>query len=467
MGEVSDPVDLVVIGGGPGGYVAALHAANAGRKVTVIERDRLGGTCLHTGCIPSKMLLDLADVGSRAQALGLLGATWPPDSLLAFQDRKRHVVDGLADGIRNLLDARGVNTRTGVARFTARSRIAVESPEGGVSFLEFKSAVVATGSRPIALDGLPFDGTTVIDAAGSLDLRHVPANLCIVGGGYVGVEMATAFAKLGAKVTVAEVGERLLPSLSPSLSAVVQRGLERLGVDVRLGFEVVGAEDGSAVLVSPDGIKCVVRADRIIVAVGREPNTDDLGLRAAGVTLDAMGRVRVGADRVAAGTAIAAIGDVVEGPPVAHKATAEAEVAVAALCGRRTAFEPAAIPLVVFSDPEVASAGHDRQSAAAAGLDVSVATVSMAALGRPRVSGDRLGSCELVVDRDRGIVVGAQIAGRHASEMIAEVVLAIEMGASPEDLALTIHAHPTFSEAVAEAAAIAVGRPVHAFPGVS
>lgn len=450
MGESADPVDLLVIGGGPGGYTAALRAAQLGRQVTLVERDLIGGVCLNVGCIPSKTLIEAAD--ARRTVEEVLGeAVSPGPDLLAWQQHRAGVVRGLAGGISDLLRSAGVCVVTGSARFTSPHRVAVERFDDATAFLEFRHAIVATGSRPVALAAAPMDGVRIVDSTGLLALATLPEHLVVVGAGYIGVELATACAKLGSDVTIVEARDRVLPDMPPGLVRPVAGRLAALGVTVLTG--------ASLTAVSGEDVACEVRgelvrlpADVLLIAVGRTPNTDDLGLENARITTTRDGRIPVGPDRIVAGTDIAAIGDITAGPMLAHKASAEAVVAAEAICGRKVAFDPAAVPLVVFSDPELASAGHTEQSAREAGLRVRAVTVALAGLGRAATMGAREGSTQIVVDVDADAIVGVHMVGPHASELIAEGVLAIEMAASPGDVAATIHAHPTLAEGLHEAA---------------
>jgi dihydrolipoamide dehydrogenase len=326
-------------------------------------------------------------------------------------------------------------------------------------WLEYTDVVLATGSRPTPLPGVPFDGTFVLDSTAVLELTTLPERVVVVGGGYIGLELGTALAKLGAAVTIIELQDRLLPEMDAGFSRPVAKRLSALGVEVRLGTAVTGAA-GGVVTLREGSAEPTLETDCVVVAIGRTPNTDELGLDRVGVEPGERGLLTVGADRLVA-PHVAAIGDITPGPALAHKASAEAEVAVAALCGHAAAFQPATIPAVVFSDPEIATAGYTAAQARAEGVDVDVARFPLAASGRAATVGASEGFAQLVIDRGMDAVIGVHIAGPHASELIAEGVLAIEMAASPEDLASSIHPHPTFSELVSEVALVAVGRPVH------
>ena len=464
VGEVAEGVDLLVVGGGPGGYAAALRAAQLGREVVLVDRDGaagLGGACLHVGCIPSKALIELAEVVHRARTMEPAGVTASGigADLARFQPWKNSAVEKLRAGIETLLRRNKVRVLAGELAFNRPNRAAVATPDGNVTFLEFASAIVATGSRPAGLRGFPFDGDRVLDSAQVLALDGVPPNMTIIGAGYVGLELGTAFAKLGCRVTIVEVLEAILPELDAAVTRPVVRSLERLGVRLLLGAEATALGEHE-LIVRAEGTEHRVPAAKVVVAVGRLPNTDELGLVSGGVTLRQDGTVQVDTSRLATRN-IAAVGDITGGPALAHKATAEAEVAAEVLSGRRARFEPAAIPAVVFADPEVVIVGLSEHAARARGIDAAVAQFPLAASGRAATLAASDGVIRMVVDRDGDVVVGVQMAGPHVSELAGEAALAIEMMASPEDLAATIHPHPTISEGLREAAALLVGRPLH------
>ena len=463
VGEIAEPVDLLVIGAGPGGYVAALRAAELGREVVVVERGGeeggFGGACLHVGCIPSKALIELAQARQRTETMAAAGlrAGAAEVDLAAFQDWKGSTVAGLAAGVERLFERNGVQTVEGTARFAGRDRVAVTTPDGRGRFLEFRHAIVATGSRPVALAELPFDGDRVLSSTGALALDEVPGSLAIVGAGYIGLELGIAFAKLGADVTVVEALDRVLPSVDESLTKPLVRRLGELGIRLRLGSRVRRLEDDALVVDGPDG-EHKLPAERVIVAVGRVPNTHELGLEAAGLGLDHKGLIAVDERRLAA-PRIAAVGDLTPGPALAHKASAEAKVAAEALCDRPAAFEPMAIPVVAFTDPEIATAGLTEAQAREAGLDVAVGSASFASNGRAATLGEPAGFVRTVVDRSAERIVGVHAVGPHASELIAEGTMAIEMVASPDDVLGTIHAHPTLSESLPASLAEINARP--------
>lgn len=469
VGEMPEGVDLLVVGGGPGGYVAAIAAAQLGRKVVLVDadgEDGLGGVCVRVGCIPSKALIELASHTYAQKSWHDRGAPSPGGEtvdLAKFQTWKRDVVSGLNDGVRSLLARAGVDVRTGWFRFTRPDQGAlVTDPDRPPTHLKFASCIIATGSRPIELPHLPFDGKRIVSSTDALELSALPRSVAVVGGGYIGLELGTAFAKLGSAVTIVEAEERLLPTMDPGIGSLVAQHAKTLGIEV-LTHSKAAADTGVKLQVDgPDG-PLELDVDLVVVAVGRVPNTSDLGLEALGVAPSPDGRLPVGTDLLVT-PKVAAIGDITPGPALAHKASAEGHVAAAVLSGHLELFDPVTIAAVVFSDPEVAQVGLTSSGAAVAGYTHATATFPMSASGRARTTGHSDGFVEYVYDETSGVVLGATIVGPHASELIAEASLAIEMAAHLDDIAGTIHAHPTLAEIHPEAALVALGRPVH-IPG--
>lgn len=462
VGELAEPVDLLVIGGGPGGYTAAVRAAQLGRSVVLVERhdggNGLGGTCLHVGCIPSKALIELAEAktGLRRLAGRGLAADDVRVDLAAFQADKSAMVGRLAAGVGRLLAGHGVRVLSGEARLSGPQRAVVQRPGHASTFLEYRDVILATGSRPAELEALPRDGRRVLDSTDALSLTELPRSIAVVGGGVIGLELASAFHALGAAVTVVELADRLVPDLDAKISATIRRALLRRGIQVLCSARVLG-DDGSNLVVAGDREEQRIPADAVITAVGRRRNSENLGLERAGVDVLANGAVKVDG-RLLAAPQVAAIGDLTEGLSLAHKAMAEGAVAAEALSGLPSEFDPAAIPAVVYTDPEIAVAGLGEDSAPDG---VAVTSVPIGITARSATMGTTEGLVRVLSDPASGAVVGVQIVGRHASELIAEGVLAIEMGATVEDLAHTIHAHPTLSEAVFEVARRAFGTPLH------
>lgn len=456
-GEISAPIEVLVLGGGPGGYTAAARVAELGKQVVLIEAAELGGTCLNVGCIPSKALITLGHDTHRARrrigdATGLTGSV--DVDMAAAQTWKDGIVERLRGGVGQLLGS--VEVVRGIGRFVDVDRVAVECDDH-VAHYRFDDAIIATGSRPTVVAELPVDGRRIVDSTGLLALDTVPDRLVVVGGGYIGIELGTAFAMLGSTVTIVEMTDRLLRGFDDDVVRTVRQRLDELGVTVHTGAQVIG-DDGAAVRIELEGcgedVGEAVPADCVLVAAGRRPNTDDLQLEDAKVRLDDAGRIVVDQQRRTNARHVFAIGDVTAGPALAHKASAEGRVAAEAICGRPVAFDQL-VPLVAFCDPELAAVGMGEDDAKAGGLEVVVGRARFAANGRALTMDEPRGLVKVVVDTASGVIIGVQIAGPAASEMIAEGAVAVESALRAEDVARTIHPHPTLGEALADAASAA------------
>jgi dihydrolipoamide dehydrogenase len=458
---------LVVIGGGPGGYPAAFAGADHGMFVTLVDTEpNPGGVCLYRGCIPSKALLHVAEVinsAHEAEAFGLQFAerTLDVNKLRAW---KESVVARLTGGLGQLRKQRKVDMIQGRARFENSRTLSIETADGGRQSLSFTHAVIATGSRPARLPIAP-DSPRIMDSTGALALPDVPQRLLVIGGGYIGLELGQAYSAFGSEVSVVEMLPQLLTGADRDLTQVLLQRLKKQFASMRVETRVTAITDtGSDVRISMQekgGNTIEEVFDRVLISVGRKPNSADLGLENTLVCVNAQGFIEVDSQRRTAESAIYAIGDVAGQPMLAHKATHEARVAVEAIAGKKTIYDPGAIPAVVFTDPEIAWCGLTEEAAKADGVTVNVAKFPWAASGRATTLGRNDGLTKLVVDAESGRVLGMGIAGPGAGELIAEGVLAIEMGAVAEDLALTIHAHPTLSETVMEAAESVNGHSIH------
>ena len=448
---------MVVIGAGPGGYTAALHASKRGRDVTLIDRggeQSIGGVCLHAGCIPSKSLIEAAGIFYSSQHSTSMGVSVRDANfnMTDFQIYKAGVIDKLAGGVHQKLKAAGVKVISGNATFTNEKTLVIETDEGYARFVQFRDCVVATGSSPVSVPGFDFNDR-VLDANATLCLDKIPESIAIIGAGYIGLELGCALAKLGSNVTVVEAESRILPAMQPGPDAVLKRSMEQLGVTFHTGCRASSYSDNSLKMTDKENNEIQVNADYVLLAVGRTPNTQHLELDAAGIATTNEGLIEVNTDcRIT--THIAAIGDITPGPALAHKASSEAIVAVDALCGDSTAFEPQAIPLIIFTDPEIALAGSSVEEAKANGINAKSHKLPLRASGRAATMDHTEGYVELVSNEDDGTLLGATIVAPHASELIAEICIAIEMGASIEDVALTIHPHPTLSELMMDVASI-------------
>ncbi len=469
MGELPREADLVVLGGGPGGYAAAFRAADLGLDTVVVDaRGALGGECLHVGCIPSKALLGIAalirDAAEAKDAGVAFGAPGVDAAKLRAWTQKS--IDRLARGLGGVAKARGVDVVAGHGRFEADGSIRVAREDAPPATLRFKHAIVATGSRPATLPGIE-PGPRVWDSTAALALPAIPARLLVVGGGYIGLELGSVYAALGSEVTVVELLEGLLPGADPDLVAPLARRLKRQFKQILLGTKLTGVrEEGNAVSVelAGDGAPPRLEIDQLLVAVGRRPNTDDLGLEHTRAARDARGFIVVDAQRRTGDPRVFAIGDAAGEPMLAHKAMAEGLVAAAAAAGHPAAFEPRAVPAVVFTDPEVAWCGLTEADARGHGVEVRAVKVPWSASGRAVAMGRVDGLTKLVFEAASGRLLGVGLVGPHAGDLLAEGALALEMGAVAEDLAGTIHTHPTLSETLGEAAELFLGHPVHLPP---
>ena len=457
--------DIVVVGGGPGGYVCGIRAAQLGLKTVVVEADKIGGECLNYGCIPSKSLITVAkllDKVKEAEKYGLRVSGASVD-FVQLQKWKSEVVSRLVSGVEGLL--RGYHARVvyGEAQVTRKGIVSV-STQTGTEEISYKNLVIATGTRTSSLPGLEFDGDLIISSKEGLELKGAPDRMLIVGGGAIGLEFASMFQKLGSRITVVEVMDQLLPGGDPEVVRVVHRKLEGRGAKVYLKSRVSkvtkGKSEAEVEVETPDG-KATVTVDKILVSVGRKPRTEKMNLQAIGVLTDARGYVMTN-DRMQTNVeGVYAIGDV-RGPPLlAHKASKEGLVAAEVIAGLPAAADWKVVPDAVFCDPEVASAGLTEAKAIEAGYKVKRARFQFAALGRALSAGEPEGFVKVVCSEVDGLVLGVQIVGPEASNLISEVALAIEMGATVEDIALTVHPHPTLPEAIMEASESAAGHPVH------
>jgi dihydrolipoamide dehydrogenase len=467
VGDVTTGTEVLVIGGGPGGYVAGIRAGKLDLDVTLVEMDAYGGTCLNHGCIPSKALITATGLAHRVGAAGDMGIHADPatdlSGMVGWKDR---LVTRLTRGVEVLLENAGVELVEGRAEFAGpdTARI-VHGGEGqGSESISFEHAVVATGSRPVELSGFAFDGERVISSRTALALDTVPDELVVVGAGYIGMELATVFAKLGSDVTVIERLEDALPGYEEDVTAVIRDRAASLGVDFCFEHGADGyseTADGIEVRASgPDG-EVATTADRCLVAVGREPVTDTLNLEAAGIEVADDGAISTDETARTDADNIYAVGDVAGEPMLAHAAFREGEVAAERIAGEPAALDHQAMPAAVFTDPEIGTVGLTEAEAEEAGFEPVVGEMPLRASGRALTLEDTDGFVRLVADGEAGFVLGAQIVGPEASELIAEVGLAVEMGATLEDLAGTVHTHPTLSEAVHEAALGALGHSIH------
>jgi dihydrolipoamide dehydrogenase len=459
--------DVAVIGGGPGGYAAAFQAADLGLRTVVIEQDpQLGGVCLLRGCIPSKALLHAARLITEAEEAQSWGITFdkPKLDLEALRRRMQAIVGKLTKGVQTLAASRKVEVIHARATFKNATTLSL-SGKGEQRDLSFAHAILATGSRPAIPASLKVDDPRVMDSTGALELPDVPGRLLVIGGGYIGLEMGTVYQALGSEVTVVEALPHLLNGADPDLVRPLQLRMQRRFKAIRLNTKVEkldARKDGISVTsTSPDG-NTTELFDRVLVAVGRKPNTEKLGLEQTKIALSSKGFIQVDTQMRTAEQTIFAIGDVVGEPMLAHKASHEGLVAARVIAGQQAAFD-ATVPAVIFTDPEIAWCGLTEEAAKTSGQQVTIARFPWAASGRATTLGRNDGLTKLVLDAESGRVLGVGICGVGAGELIAEGVLAIEMGAMAEDVAASIHPHPTLSETVMEAAETFHGQATHLF----
>lgn len=471
-----EPYDLIVIGAGPGGYVAAIRAAQLGQNVALVEeRATLGGVCLNEGCIPSKALLDSSELFALARdkfAGHGIDIAPPKLNLAKMMARKTGVVKRLTLGVAALMKKNGIAVLQGRARLAAAEgetrRVEITGgPKDQPEQVQGRNVLLATGSRAAEIPGLPFDGQTVVSAREALAFEQVPEHLLVVGAGYIGLELGSVWRRLGARVTVVELLEeqQALPASDREGVAQLLRSLKKQGIDLHFGTRVTDLRvvDGKA-QVSLEGAKAPAElaCDRVLVAAGRAPQTDGLGLEEAGVTLDANGRVEVDEDYRSSAEGIYAIGDLVAGPMLAHKASEEAVAFAERLAGHSAAVEYAYLPGVVYTWPEMASVGKTEEQLKASDTPYTVGKFPFLASGRARCMDENEGFVKVLAAPESGRLLGVHILGPRASELIAEAVTAMTFEGSARDLALTFHAHPTLAEALKEAALAAGGEAIHA-----
>lgn len=459
---------VIVLGAGPGGYAAAFYAADLGMQVTLVDEEKNpGGVCLYRGCIPSKALLHVAKLLDESKHAAAWGVEFGPPKidLDKLRGYKNHVVEKLTGGTGQLAKQRKITYIQGRATLTGPTSLSVKTA-AGVKEVTADYVVLATGSHPTRIPGLDVDSPRLLDSTSALDLPAIPKTLLVVGGGYIGLELGSVYAALGTKVSVVEMTAGLLPGADRDLVKPLAQRIEKTFAKVMLSTKVTGMKAAkNAITVTFEGEDAPKSEsyDYVLVSIGRRPNSKIEGLDTTKVKVDAKGFIETDGQRRTAEPTMFAIGDVAGEPMLAHKASHEARVAIEAIAGHKAVFEPAAIPAVVFTDPEIAWAGLTEAEAEKAGRKVEITRFPWPASGRA-IAIDRVdGMTKLVIDPETGRILGVGIVGSGAGELIAEGVLAIEMGATAEDLKLTIHAHPTLSETVMEAAEVFFGQATHVY----
>lgn len=465
VGDMSLELDTVVVGSGPGGYVAAIRAAQLGKKVAIIEKDAIGGVCLNVGCIPSKALINIGhryQESLNSEIFGVTAENVQIDFAKAQQWKDEKVVKTLTSGVEMLLKKNKVEIIRGTAFFNGTHQIRVLDGDNAQSYT-FKNAIIATGSRPIEIKGFKY-GKRVLDSTGALNLTSIPKKLVVVGGGYIGSELAGVYANLGTEVTILEGSPSILPQFDKDMIKLVEDNFKSKNVAIvtnAMAKEAKETADGVSVTYEVDGAPTTIEADYVLVTVGRRPNTDDLGLLVANVDVNERGVITVDNQGRTSQKHIFAIGDVVPGAALAHKASYEAKVAAEVIAGKNSEIDYIAIPAVCFTDPELATVGYTEKEARDLGIDVKVSKFPFGANGRALSLNQTEGFVRLVSDKATGTLLGGQVAGVGASDVIAELGLAVEARMNLEDLSLTIHAHPTIAETVMDASELSLGLPIH------
>ncbi|HEX9935498.1 MAG TPA: dihydrolipoyl dehydrogenase [Longimicrobium sp.] len=457
--------DAIVIGGGPGGYTAAIRLAQLGKRTLCIEKESFGGVCLNWGCIPSKALITAAGTYDGIRHAGAMGITAgePTIDFAATQRWKAGIVERLTTNVGTLIRGNGGDTVFGTARIADPTTVEVTAADGAVTrYVAREAVVIGTGARLATVPGFEADGSHVITARDAVDLPAIPESLLVIGGGVIGLELGMMYQRLGTRLTVVEVTDALLPGVDADLVRVVERRLRKRGAEVLTGARAVRWEPRggkAAVTVEVGGETRVIEAEKVLVAVGFRPNTAGLGLEEVGVRLDERGHIAADERMMTSVPGIYAVGDVTGGPYLAHKAFREAEVAAEVIAGRYARADWLALPAAIFTDPEIATVGIGETEAKRRGIPVTIGRFPFAASGRAMSLNETEGFIKIVSDGER--VIGVQVVGPEASELIGEAAFAIEMMASPEDVALTIHTHPTLGEGLMEAFKHALGEAVH------
>jgi dihydrolipoamide dehydrogenase len=455
--------EVVVLGSGPGGYTAAFRAADLGKKVVLIERYAdLGGVCLNVGCIPSKALLHAARVVAEAEEMSHYGVKFGPPAIDidALRAWKNGVVGKGTKGLSGLAKQRKIEVIQGVGKFESPHLIRVTTPEGGTKTVSFDACIIAAGSSVARIPGFPYDDVRLMDSTGALELQEIPKRMLVIGGGIIGLEMATVYHALGSKITVVELAEGLIPGADRDVVRPLHRRLEKqyeaILVKTRVA-RLTATKAGLEATFEGEGAPAPQVYDRVLLAVGRRPNGRDIGAESAGVTVNERGYIPVDRQQRTNVPHIYAIGDVCGEPMLAHKASYEGKLAAEIIAGHKAAFDAKTIPSVAYTDPEIAWMGLTETQAKAQGVEIDKAAFPWAASGRARATARDEGMTKLIFEKGSHRLLGAAIVGPNAGELIAETVLALEMGADAQDLALTIHPHPTLSETVFFAAEIAEG----------
>jgi len=455
--------ELVVVGAGPGGYVAAIRAAQLNKKVILVDKDKLGGICLNSGCIPSKAMIYASDFLDKIKKSSNIGINIDNVSMdfSKMQEWKNNIITRLNSGIDILCKENKISIVKGSAIFKSSNKLKVTSGKD-TSFIEFKHAIIATGSKPIELPNFKY-GSDIISSTEALSLDKIPKNLVVIGGGYIGLELGTVYSKLGSKVSLVEMADQLLPGLSQDVVEVVQMKLEQLGVDIYLNSKADKLDNDKIIVNSKEKGKISLDADNILVAVGRYPNTKNLGLENTKIGTDKKGFIKVDKNLRTKENNIYAIGDISIGPMLAHKASYQGKFVAELITGSKASYNNVVVPAVIFTDPEIATVGISEQEADDKGIKVQIGKFPFRISSRAMTRSETDGFVKIIANKKDNKILGVEIVGAEASDLISEAALAIKKGLTLEDLASTIHPHPTLSESLMEAAEATMGKAIHIF----
>lgn len=454
--------EVAVIGAGPGGYVAAIRLAQLNKKVVLIDKDKLGGICLNYGCIPSKAMIYASEFLGKIKQSSKMGINVDNVTMdfTKMQEWKDEIVSKLKGGIDLLCKENKVRVVKGTAFFDSSNRLKITNGKD-VSYIDFKKAIIAVGSKPTELPNFKFDEKKIISSTEALYLNKVPNNLVVIGGGYIGLELGTVYAKLGSKVHVVEMTDQILPGFGKEIASVLQKNLEKLNVEIHLNSKAEKFEDGKVILNSKDKGKILLDADNVLVAVGRYPIANELGLENTKVKLDSKGFVKVNENLRTDDEVMYAIGDVSVGPMLAHKASRQGKFVAEIIAGNKDSYKNVVVPAVIFTDPEIATVGLDEQTARDKGIKIKTGKFPFSVSSRAMTKNGTEGFVKVIADEKNDKIIGVEIIGSDASDLISEAALAIKMSATLNDMASTIHPHPTLSESLMEAAEATIGKAIH------
>ena len=454
--------EVVVIGAGPGGYVAAIRLAQLGKKVVLVDDDKLGGICLNYGCIPSKAMISASGLFNKIKQSSKIGIKTGKVTIdfSKMQEWKDGIVSKLNKGTEFLCKKNNVTIVKGTAVFENSNRLKISNGKNS-SYIDFKKAIIATGSKPVELPNFKFDDKKIISSRGALYLKEIPENLVVIGGGYIGLEIGTIYAKLGSKVSIVEMEDQILPGFDKNVVNVIQKNLEKLDVNIYVNAKADKIENNKIAIDSKEKGKVLLDADKVLVAVGRHPNTKNLGLENTKVKLNEKEFVDVDKNLMTDDENIYAIGDVSVGPMLAHKASMQGKIAAGIIAGEKVSYDNFVVPAVVFTDPEIASVGLSEDEAKDKGIKVKTGKFPFSVSSRAMTREETQGFVKVIANEADDKIIGVQIVGSDASDLISEASLAIKMNSTIDDLALTIHPHPTLSESLMEASEATMGKAIH------